>query len=177
MSHVLHTSCASGTGEKLFWLDVLPQTELGTVVDFGCGTGHVLKAAKGRKLKERSTIHDPVYIDHDEELIAEIERVGYNRTFVSSDPAFVSEVERSNRGPSVLLLSSVLHEIESHLTGGTTPMSASKPLFSAGFDYVVVRDFCRSLWAPQGLVAPRVLGTIFKRCADPYTAHSLSGGI
>ncbi|MCW2317119.1 hypothetical protein M2322_002673 [Rhodoblastus acidophilus] len=126
-------------GSKLFFLPHIPVHVVNQYVDFGCADGSMLKS-----LGKLSPQAELVGVDNDlyqrSATLANVPNIGY----VASSLDKVSVLESG----SVLVLSSVLHEIMSAPEAGNTPLDAARyfahwwaQIEKLGFDYIVIRDF------------------------------------
>lgn len=119
-------------GSKLFFVDKLPMQQLGAVVDFGCADGSLLKALRHVVSPECLLLG----VDNDLGQLA-----AARATFVDGDGFysswdFVDPYLTDGRRPSLLILSSVLHEVLSTMELETFWAQVE----ARGFDYIAIRD-------------------------------------
>jgi SAM-dependent methyltransferase len=109
-----------GNNEKLFFLDKLNLDGFNTIIDFGCGKGDILKAcADGKRLL--------IGIDHDP-IMREIAQKNV------PNATFLPKLEKNMLdGKTLIIFSSVLHEIEDYWT-------ELEKLLKGSHATVVVRD-------------------------------------
>lgn len=127
-----NNSLRQSLGSKLFFVDKLPMQQLGAVVDYGCADGSLLRALRHVVNPECMLLG----IDHDLGQLA-----AARSTFVDGDGFysswdFVDPYLRDSSKPSLLILSSVMHEAIAER--GIESFWAE--VEARGFDYIVVRD-------------------------------------
>lgn len=130
-------SLASSLGSKLFFVDKVPLSELGLVVDFGCADGSLLKALR-HLVSPKCAL---VGIDRD---VAQCEAArcnfkeasGFYTDWASVEPDL--EFTRLAGMKSMLVLSSVLHEVLSQDPDSLE--SFVRGVADRHFDIIVFRD-------------------------------------
>lgn len=135
-----------GMEDKLFFLDKLPTGKTYTFVDFGCADGAMINA-----LTHILGIKH-LYIGYDiSDTMINLARTNYNGP-VDAEVQFTTNWEdvkemmkdgNSHRDNTVLILSSVIHEVYSYGTDESIKEFWNNVL-NSGFDYVVIRDMCPS---------------------------------
>lgn len=135
MSEALYTACAAGMDEKLFFADLLPSDEIRLVVDYGAGRRPVSIAARAEGFATQAKV---VLVDNRAGVLSEFDTGDWAEQDVVIDMAGIPHWAREDarKTCSLLVASSVLHE-QRHAG------AVADDLFSLGFTYVVVRDFCR----------------------------------
>lgn len=132
---------AKSLGSKLFFMDKVPLSEMGVVVDFGCGDASLLRVVANAVPDDCLMIG----VDSDRKQLEQARKnyVGIDETFLSMESVRFyltsNDMGCSPHRPSMLVLSSVVHEV---LSPGTTwsPVVFWGWVASFGFDYIVFRD-------------------------------------
>ena len=136
-----------GMSDKLFFLDHLPDDEY-LFFDFGCADGSLIEALK-KEPRCRGKKHWYVGYDISEEMIHLAQKkLGCNRNnrvFLTSQwedaMDHVRQKAKRHRFKTVLILSSVIHEVYSYDTSVDTFWSH---VTGSGFHYITVRDMMPS---------------------------------
>lgn len=162
---------ARAIAPKLFFLMDVPQNA--TILDYDCGPGDVIRAAASVRPDVRFVGYDA---DPDMIRVARASGIARARFFGKEDEAV--EAALGGIGPSVILFSSVLHEIT---TFGGYPELLRVLGVASRFDEVAIRDMAAD---PQesllpdtvsGLrVSPRLLGSFVERWGAPNDAVSVA---
>lgn len=122
-------------GSKLFFMDKVPLSEMGVVVDFRCGDASLLRVVANAVPEDCLMIG----VDSDKKQLhlARQNFVGLDEAFLHMD--YCRFYIESTPRPTMLILSSVVHEV---LSPGTTwsPEGFWGWVASFGFDYIVFRD-------------------------------------
>ena len=132
-----------GMADKLFFLDHLPDDEY-LFVDFGCADGSLIDALD-KDPRGRGKKHWFVGYDLSEEMISLAQKKGNNRAFFTNSweasMEFTQKQVESHRLKTVLILSSVVHEVYSYDASVDTFWAR---VTESGFDYITVRDMMPS---------------------------------
>lgn len=134
---------SKGMEDKLFFLKHLPKDTY-TFVDFGCADGNLINTlVPGLGIKHK-------YIGYDiSDTMVDLAKTNYNGPsnadviFTTDWDEVIGEIERSNRSKTVLILSSVIHEVYSYGTEDSIKEFWNH-VFHPIFDYIVIRDMCPS---------------------------------
>ena len=134
-----------GMKDKLFFLDFLDEHQSYNFLDYGCANGKVLEAISNVRKNQYDVFCG---YDKSSEMIqlAKSQWQGFNinAEFISHWPD--RHVDKNK--PTVLILSSVLHEIYSFYSqvfGSKAWIKEFwKEVFEANADYIVIRDMCWS---------------------------------
>ncbi len=134
-----------GMEDKLFFLDKLPKNTDYVFVDFGCADGSMINA-----LSSILEGHYNIYVGYDiSKTMLDLAKTNYhgpsNAEVVFTDKW--NEVKRyiDRIGhKSVLILSSVIHEVYSYAKDQNDIATFWKRVLNTGFDYIVIRDMCPS---------------------------------
>ena len=138
-----------GMEDKLFFLDKLPKNNNYIFVDFGCADGSMINALSNILQGSYNR-----YIGYDiSETMIELAKTNYHGP-VNANVIFTNEwneVEKNiewtkicTEYKSVLILSSVIHEVYSYAKDGNDITEFWNRVLNTGFDYVVIRDMCPS---------------------------------
>ena len=119
-----------GLADKLYFAD---KTEARTVVDYGCADGTVLRA-----LVELAPDLEVLGYDENDEMIAQAKAAAPQGTWTASWNKALRWKE-ARRGPTALVLSSVIHEVHSYENERGVRRFWER-VFESGFDYVAIRD-------------------------------------
>jgi SAM-dependent methyltransferase len=136
-----------GMEDKLFFLDRLPKNENYVFVDFGCADGTMINALASIFDSEKPS--NKTYIGYDiSETMIDIAKTNYHGP-ANADVIFTTdwaEVEKrfNPYRKTVLILSSVIHEVYSYANDGNDIATFWKRVLNTGFDYIVIRDMCPS---------------------------------
>lgn len=138
-----------GMEDKLFFVDKLPNNQNYTFVDFGCADGSMINALTS--IFEGSYNK---YIGYDiSETMIDLAKTNYhgpvnaNVIFTSKWDDVKRELEWTNictEYKSVLILSSVIHEVYSYAKDSTDIAIFWNRVLNSNFDYIVIRDMCPS---------------------------------
>lgn len=136
-----------GMTDKLFFLDYLPREDL-LFLDFGCADGSMIKALR-EDPRCQGRNHGFVGYDISKEMIGLAKKkqgkLQSDHTFFTtswkSAMDFIRKERQSHPRKTVLILSSVIHEVYSYEASVDTFWSR---VTDAGFDYVTVRDMMPS---------------------------------
>lgn len=128
--------------DKLFWLDRVNPDEINIIVDFGCGNGKLLAAAR-----KDPRFADKIFVGIDSNTQFEplfwqnmdVPRHGSNKVFYYTHPDAVNKYIKSDR--VALIFSSVLHEAYSF---NTLPFKWHE----VKTKYVIIRDMCNPVYVP-----------------------------
>ena len=134
---------SKGMEDKLFFLKELPKDTY-TFVDFGCADGSMINTLiHGLGIKHK-------YIGYDiSDTMINLAKTNYNGpakgdvVFTTNWDDVIEEIECSNRSKTVLILSSVIHEVYSYGTEESIKDFWGH-VFHPIFDYIVIRDMCPS---------------------------------
>ena len=138
-----------GMEDKLFFLDKLPKDNNYIFVDFGCADGSMINALSNILQGSYNR-----YIGYDiSETMIELAKTNYHGP-VNANVIFTNEwneVEKNiewtkicTEYKSVLILSSVIHEVYSYAKDGNDITEFWNRVLNTEFDYVVIRDMCPS---------------------------------
>ena len=136
-----------GMEDKLFFLDRLPKNENYVFVDFGCADGSMINALAS--IFDSEGVSNKTYIGYDiSETMIDIAKTNYHGP-ANADVIFTTncaEVEKrfNPYRKTVLILSSVIHEVYSYANDGNDIATFWKRVLNTGFDYIVIRDMCPS---------------------------------
>ncbi len=133
----LYNSALSNTlDDKLFFLEHLPESDY-IFVDFGCADGILL-----RKLQSLG-YNDLIGYDISKEMLEKAESNSTNIYYTSNWLDIVRALKNSNK-KSVLILSSVIHEVYSYAVDIAEITDFWCKIKYTGFDYIVIRDMLPS---------------------------------
>lgn len=113
---VYNKGMAKSLEDKLFFLNHLPMNEIDSVFDYGCGDGTLLYAIHQR--------------------FPHIKCVGYDNNPDMNGYSDFEEALDECEGKTLLVLSSVVHEVYSYWE----PDTFWAQVFNSGFDYIALRD-------------------------------------
>jgi SAM-dependent methyltransferase len=128
--------------DKTFWYSMLPENKLYTFVDFGCADGAMINY-----LYQIDDINWFIGFDISETMIdlAKTKFNGDNRSdvwFTSNWDEVAQKLEDSKKcnHQTILILSSVIHEVYSYAKDDSEIDAFWKKVLESDFDYIVVRD-------------------------------------
>ncbi len=121
--NIYNKRMSAGMADKLFFVDLV--NDIGTIVDFGCANGELLRLVPERWNK--------IGIDNNAEMIAAAKENCPTAEYVTS----FDEVKLN--GITMLNLSSVIHEVYSYLTPAEVK-DFWNHVFNSGYDYIAIRD-------------------------------------
>jgi hypothetical protein len=127
--------------DKLFFVDQLPE-EVRIFIDYGCADGTLLYYLSLEKLNKNCYYFG---FDEDTGFIASANSKGIPNAFFSTSfqdlmhEVFMTQETLDQNAKTALILSSVLHEIQSYLSH-TDINKTYDEFFGVGPDYVVIRD-------------------------------------
>lgn len=136
---------AKGMEDKLFFLNKLPNVDNGYLfVDFGCADGVMINTLiniLGIKHK---------YIGYDiSDAMINLAKTNYNGP-IKGDVVFTTywddvmeEIKCTNKSKTILILSSVIHEVYSYGTEESIK-EFWHDVTNSKFDYIIIRDMCPS---------------------------------
>ena len=156
-----------GMEDKLFFLDRLPKNENYVFVDFGCADGSMINALAS--IFDSEGVSNKTYIGYDiSETMIDIAKTNYhgptNANVIFTTNWADVENKLSIFRKSVLILSSVIHEVYSYAKDGNDIATFWKRVLNTGFDYIIIRDMC-----PSEDIDRKTTGWIEQRirqCAD-----------
>ena len=125
------SSMSKSMTDKMFFMDMIPN--IGLIVDYGCADGELIKTCN-----EIDSDISYVGYDIDQDMVAIANNNIGDIGFVTDkwDRCVPRSLKESN---SVLVLSSVIHEVYSY--GAPDDIHQFwKRVFCSGFDYIVIRD-------------------------------------
>lgn len=126
---------AKGLSEKLFFLEHIP---VDVLLDYGCADGALVEDI--RKISNFECLG----YDFDTEMIRFAKQRGLSDAHFSTNlPSLLSKLPSSGEADSVVLCSSLIHEVYSYGTKASISQFWST-LFSGQFKYVVIRDMALS---------------------------------
>lgn len=134
---------SKGMEDKLFFLKELPNDTY-NFVDFGCADGMMINTL----IHGLGTGHKYIGYDISETMI-DLAKSNYNGpangdvVFTNNWDNVIEEIECSNKNKTVLILSSVIHEVYSYGTDESVE-EFWKNVFHPVFDYIIIRDMCPS---------------------------------
>ena len=121
-----------GMEDKLFFLDHIDLDDVETVIDFGCADGVMLSMLPPTWKK--------IGVDNSEEMLEKAKENCPEAMYFSS----LEEANKEKKGRTLIIFSSVLHEIYSYL-----PKSDAHNLWNivkySDYNYIVIRDMAYSL--------------------------------
>lgn len=124
--------------DKLFFMDKIHMNSYDLIVDFGCGTGDLLKAIAGRLVNHKTIL---LGIDNNQEMLeyaeANVKPVWSNSQFVADLVDLDQYLAKSRH--SMIIFSSVLHELDEYAQRRILNTVMTK------FTTVVIRDMKRPL--------------------------------
>ena len=134
-----------GMEDKLFFLNKLPKNTDYIFVDFGCADGSMINALSS--ILEGH--HHNIYVGYDiSETMIELAKTNYHGP-TNAEVIFTNDwkdvernIQRIYCRKSVLILSSVIHEVYSYAKDGHDIETFWNRVLNAGFDYIVIRDMC-----------------------------------
>ena len=156
-----------GMEDKLFFLNRLPKNENYVFVDFGCADGSMINALAS--IFDSEGVSNKTYIGYDiSETMIDIAKTNYhgptNANVIFTTNWADVENKLSIFRKSVLILSSVIHEVYSYAKDGNDIATFWKRVLNTGFDYIIIRDMC-----PSEDIDRKTTGWIEQRirqCAD-----------
>lgn len=138
-----------GMEDKLFFLDKLPKNQHYAFVDFGCADGSMINA-----LTSILEGKNHIYIGYDiSETMIDLAKTNYhgpsnaNVIFTNNwDDVNVKMTETliTTNYKSVLILSSVIHEVYSYSKNQDDIKEFWNRVLNTGFNYIIIRDMCPS---------------------------------
>ena len=128
-----------GMKDKLFFLKFLDPKMSYNFLDYGCANGKTLEAISNCRKNDYDTFcgFDNLRVMVD---LARSQWQGASKKAVFTN----KWDERTKRENTVLILSSVLHEIYSYLSKSEIEKFWKKIVFSSDAEYIVIRDMCWS---------------------------------
>lgn len=136
-----------GMEDKLFFLDRLPKNDNYVFIDFGCADGTMINALASIFDSEKPS--NKTYIGYDiSETMIDIAKTNYHGP-TNADVIFTTnwaDVEKKFNPyrKTVLILSSVIHEVYSYANGENDITTFWNRVLNTGFDYIIIRDMCPS---------------------------------
>lgn len=137
-----NTSMAKAMNDKMFFVEKLPQDKHYIFVDFGC--------ADGTMINNLIDVYGPhhIYVGYDcSQTMIDLAKTNYRENadsavFTTNWDKVTStlKVPRDCDYCTVIILSSVIHEVYSYSTGENDIKEFWNRVKNSGFDYIVVRD-------------------------------------
>ncbi len=135
-----------GMEDKLFFLDKLPKNTDYIFVDFGCADGSMINA-----LSSILEGHYNTYVGYDiSKTMLDLAKTNYHGP-ANADVIFTDKwdevktnINRNYKRKSVLILSSVIHEVYSYARNQNSIPKFWNRVINSDFDYIVIRDMCPS---------------------------------
>lgn len=144
---------AKSLGDKVFFLDYIKEEDIKAIVDFGCADGTLLAAMPNSWLK--------LGVDNNQDMVD----ICFSKGIVA-----VENLDYINpRVPTLLNMSSVIHEVYSYLSSKEIAHFWDR-VFNSGFEYISIRDMMISFDTerePDG-----IYDEIFEKDGKYYNEYS-----